>query len=437
MKTYLSLLYTFFLVAVTIRNVWPQKMGLKAFVTLYTLTVCAALPIPLLTFKQYGLFSVLLAVCLYGLIAYRETRPENICMTFFGIVLVIILDNVFAGLWRLLPFSYLRENPYAAFCDAALRVMLTYIITLFCGKAVRWGFRNRNGFLRIQQVWYVIDVALLLFFILYFLHTGVRADAVSAAGLIYYNVLFFAGYFMVAAFLSLLMFRTCRERIQAETRQRVFQDLQDYTRSLEAMYDGLRSFKHDYVNILISLSGYIENGDMAELKDFFEEKILPTRNLIAQGDYKLNQLGNISVLEIKSLLSAKMIYAHEMGINVTIDIPAPVSCFSMDIVDLARILGIFLDNAVEAALEAAHPTVGLHIIRNPDTVAIIISNSIGNADPALHKIKQQGFTTKAGHTGIGLANAQKIIHAYDNILWETASQDGCFTQYLEIAGRKG
>lgn len=54
---------------------------------------------------------------------------------------------------------------------------------------------------------------------------------------------------------------------------------------------------------------------MDGLRQFFETKIFPTKNLIDQGDYKLNQLGNIDVLEIKSLLSAKMIYAHESGID--------------------------------------------------------------------------------------------------------------------------
>lgn len=356
-------------------------------------------------------------------------------MGLFGFGLSIIVENVLAGLQRSLPFALLPDNPYIAICIAAFRVIFYYIITLLCGKTIRWGLLKRKGLLQIQQVWYLIDAALLLFVILFFF-TGINRDASSAVGLIYYNVLPFVGYFFVSVFLALSMFRSYREKIQTETRQRAFQDLQDYTRNLEAMYDGLRSFKHDYINILSSLSGYIENGDMAELRNFFEEKILPTQNLVTQGDYKLNQLSNIAVLEIKSLLSAKMIYAHEMGIDITIDIPENISSFFIDTVDLARILGIFLDNAMEAALETASPKVGLNIIQNPDTVAIIISNSLRDGDIALHKLKQQGFTTKEGHTGIGLANAQKILRSYDNILWETTIQDGHFTQYLEIARRK-
>lgn len=234
-------------------------------------------------------------------------------------------------------------------------------------------------------------------------------------------------------FLLLAMRLSYLEQIQTEARQRALLDLQDYTHNLEAMYNGLRSFKHDYINILLSMSGYIENNDIDGLKEFFENKIFPTKNLIDQGDYKLNQLGNIGVLEIKSLLCAKMIYAHESGIDVTIDIPDRVDSFLMDTVDLARILGIFLDNAIEAALETQLPQLGLNIIQNDTGVSVIISNCFQDHGAMLHKLKQKGFSTKPGHQGIGLLNAQKIINSYDNVLLETTMQRGCFTQHMELA----
>ena len=202
------------------------------------------------------------------------------------------------------------------------------------------------------------------------------------------------------------------------------------------MYNILHSFKHDYVNILLSLSGYIEEGDLDRLKDFFESKIFPTKNLITGEDYKLNQLSNISVLEIKSLLSAKMIYAHESGIDITIDIPDKVESFLIDTVDLARILGIFLDNAIEATLETEQPQIGLNIIQNKTGVSIIISNRFRDNGIMLHTLKQKGFSTKIGHQGIGLGNAQKIISSYDNALLETTMKCDYFTQHIELTERK-
>jgi len=69
-------------------------------------------------------------------------------------------------------------------------------------------------------------------------------------------------------FLLLAMRLSYLEQIQTEARQRALLDLQDYTHNLEAMYNGLRSFKHDYINILLSMSGYIENNDIDGLKEF-------------------------------------------------------------------------------------------------------------------------------------------------------------------------
>lgn len=151
--------------------------------------------------------------------------------------------------------------------------------------------------------------------------TGFLGQNGSVGRMVYNNALHISGYLLVMLCIILAMRLSYLEKIQTDAKQKALQDLQDYTHNLETMYNGLRSFKHDYVNILLSVSGYIENGDMDELKQFFENKIFPTKNMIDQGDYKLNQLSGIGVLEIKSLLSAKMIYAHEAGIDVTIDIP--------------------------------------------------------------------------------------------------------------------
>ncbi|MDE7272552.1 MAG: GHKL domain-containing protein [Lachnospiraceae bacterium] len=311
-----------------------------------------------------------------------------------------------------------------------------YWIMLFGGRLLKKLLLSGKDILRFQQAWYLIDAVLLLLITIYLFDDLIPGQDGSVGKMIYNNVLHISGYLLVMLFLLFAMRHSWQEKMQTEAKQKALQDLQDYTHNLETMYNGLRSFKHDYINILLSMSGYIANGDLDELKQFFETKIFPTKNLIDQGDYKLNQLGNISVLEIKSLLCAKLIYAHESGTNVTIDIPDRVDAFPMDTVDLARILGIFLDNAMEAASAAKQPQIGLNIIQHETGVSIISSNCFQEHGAALHELKQSGFSTKTGHQGIGLSNAQKIINSYDNVLLETTMQHGCFTQHMELAGGK-
>ncbi len=436
MVQYIGILLPFFQLSLAIRNVWPQRMSLKAFIALYMLLLLAGMPVTLLSCIPYGLFGILAAVCIYGLVTCRDTAPQNVCMGMIGFVLAVVADNLLAILRDMLIPPVLLNQQYFSFGVRLIRILLFYFITLLCGRLLKKILLSGKGILRLPQTWYLIDAALLLLITIYLFDNLIPGQNGSIGRMIYNNALHISGYLLVMLFLLLAMRRSYLEKIQTEAKQKALQDLQDYTHNLEVMYNGLRSFKHDYVNILLSISGYIENGDMDELKKFFENKIFPTKNLIDQGDYKLNQLSNIGVLEIKSLLSAKMIYAHESGIDVTIDIPDRVDSFPIDTVDLARILGIFLDNAIEAALETEQPQIGLNIIQNETGVSIIISNRFRDNGVALHRLKQKGFSTKTGHQGIGLSNAQKIISSYDNVLLETTMQCGCFIQHMELAARK-
>ena len=430
------MLLSFFQCSLAIRNVWPQRMSPKAFLMLYMLLLLAGMPVTLLSCIPYGLFGIPAAVCIYGLVICRDTTAQNVCMGMIGFVLTIVIDNLLTNfLHMLIPLSFINQQ-YISFSVRLIHIFLFYLITLFCGRMLKKLLLSGKSILRFQQTWYLIDAGLLLLITIYLFDNLIPGQNGSVGRMIYNNILHISGYLLVMLFLLLAMRSSWLEKIQTEAKQKALQDLLDYTRNLEVMYNSLRSFKHDYINIFLSRSGYIESGDMDELKNFFQTKIFPTKNLIDPGDYKLNQLSNIGVLEIKSLLSTKMIYAHEAGIDVTIDIPDSVDSFSMDTVDLTRILGIFLDNAIEAASTTEQPQVGLNIIQHESGVSVIISNCYQDNGVVLHKLKQKGFSTKTGHQGIGLSNAQKIISSYDNVLLETTMQYGCFVQHMELAGRK-
>lgn len=418
-------------------NVWPKRMNLKAFISLYILMLLATMPVTLLSCIPYGLFGIPLAICIYGLATCRDGAAQNVCMGMIGFILTIMVDNLLTNFLHLLiPLSFM-ERRYVSFGIGLIHTLLFYLMTLFCGRLLKKLLLSGKSVLRFPQTWYLIDAGLLLLITIYLFDNLIPGQNGSVGKMIYNNVLHISGYLLVMLFLFLAMRCFYLEKMQTEAKQNAIRDLQDYTHNLEAMYNGLRSFKHDYINILLSMSGYIKNGDMDELRRFFETKIFPTKNLIDQGDYKLNQLGNIDVLEIKSLLSAKMIYAHESGIDVTIDIPDRVESFPMDTVDLARILGIFSDNAIEAAALALQPQIGLNIIQHKAGVSITISNCFQDDGAVLHKLRQKGFSTKTGHQGIGLSNAREIISSYDNVLLETSVRSGCFIQHMELTGRKG
>ncbi len=247
-------------------------MGLKAFIALYMLLLLAGVPVTLLSCIPYGLFGILAAACMFGLLTCRDTAPQNVCMGMIGFVLAIVTEDLVSEfLHMLIPpaFSDPQYIWYISFGVNLLRVCLFYLITLFCGRLLKKLLLSGKGILRLRQTWYLIDAALLLLITIYLFDDLILGQNGSLGRMIYNNALHTSGYLLVMLFLLLAMRRSWQEQAQAEIRQKALEYLQDYTHNLEAMYSGLRSFKHDYVNILLSMSGYIEHGDMGELKDYF------------------------------------------------------------------------------------------------------------------------------------------------------------------------
>lgn len=303
-------------------------------------------------------------------------------------------------------------------------------MTLFCGRLLKKLLLSGKSVLRFPQTWYLIDAGLLLLITIYLFDNLIPGQNGSVGKMIYNNVLHISGYLLVMLFLFLAMRCFYLEKMQTEAKQKAIRDLQDYTHNLEAMYNGLRSFKHDYINILLSMSGYIKNGDMDELRQFFETIIFPTKNLIDQGDYKLNQLGNIDVLEIKSLLCAKIIYAHESGIDVTIDIPDRVESFPMDTVDLARILGIFSDNAIEAAVLAQQ----IRLFDPRGFIIFITAHSELSYMTFQYRVEAMDFVLKDNPAEMDVKIRECLLNAIERYTLQTNRTHKVYT--IETGGRK-
>ncbi len=224
--------------------------------------------------------------------------------------------------------------------------------------------------------------------------------------------------------------------IQAEERAKIEEEnkknLMAYTGQIENMYNELRSFKHDYVNMLLTLSGYIDSNDMEGLSKYYQETILPTNEKLNQGKYHLHKLSKIQDPAIKGLLSSKFINALNLGIDLFVDIMDEIPDISMKVLDLTRILGIYIDNAVEAALETESKEVKFNVVLDANSVVIVIANSYINKGISIRDIDGRGVSTKGDGRGIGLSNVNEILQEYSNVNKMTEMKDNYFIQTLII-----
>ena len=107
-------------------------------------------------------------------------------------------------------------------------------------------------------------------------------------------------YFLFTFSMILIVLHTVRKGYEARKKVEYLENLNEYTRNLEMVYNNLRSFRHDYINIMASLAAYIDERKYEELGDFFYEHILPMQKNLSQKNDALNHLLHVKILELKS-----------------------------------------------------------------------------------------------------------------------------------------
>lgn len=250
--------------------------------------------------------------------------------------------------------------------------------------------------------------------------------------IVFVDSILFLFYFFCTIIITYILIIHIKKEMEFKTKKMGFDNLQEYTSNLESMYNDMRKFRHDYVNILSSMKGYIEQKDLSGLDEFFNKKILIMSNEITNKNYKLELLQHIKVIELKGVLSSKVIRAQELGINVFIDIMEAIEFINMDIIDLCRIIGILLDNAIEAAVSCEVPSLKIGIINKKNSIIILIINSCPKEHPPIYKLFESGFSTKGFNRGLGLSNLKEIISNYKHVSIDTSIQNEEFIQNLQI-----
>lgn len=212
---------------------------------------------------------------------------------------------------------------------------------------------------------------------------------------------------------------------------RKLESAEAYNNTLRILHDNVRGFKHDFDNIVTTIGGYIRTEDMEGLKNYYvqlEDDCQRVNNLYILNPEIVNNDG------IYNLLTKKYNEAESKNIKVNISFLLDLSTLHMKIYEFARILGILLDNAIEASSECNEKII--NITFRDDTKnsrqLIIIENTYTDKDIDTEKIFEKGVSGKENHTGLGLWEIRKIIKKNNNINLYTSKNDKYFSQQLEI-----
>lgn len=273
-----------------------------------------------------------------------------------------------------------------------------------------------------------IDLLLLVLFYIFNFSYGERLG--YNYGVIALNGLIFIFLFIITVFLMYSTYKITMSEQSYKHRMAQFENLRTYAERLENSYGIMRKFKHDYMNILITMSGFMKENDMEGLKEYYGERILPISRAFTESDTKLGNLSNIKNTALKSLLSSKFVYMMEIGIKVEIELTEPINELNMDCLDLSRIIGIFLDNAMEAAMETEEKDIRFCMFYKEMDLYLIIQNTALPLTHTISELRSHDISTKGENRGIGLFNVDVILKNYENAIWNTTYEEPYFTQEL-------
>lgn len=386
----------------------------------------------------YGNFFALLMIASACLSIYftDRSRPFQFCIVPISYLITAVTDNilmlVFISIFDT-DYDGITKNPPIFLFFLFLMCLIILLISYLIGIIFKHIFHSDQKDTLPKEGFMIIAINLTLTCLIFLFNITTGKKIGYSAAILNFNTTLFLVYFLISTVTVILVLKSYEERMRIQQQVAYLENLQDYTSNLEKVYTNLRSFKHDYINIMTSMSAYLAEEKYEDLTEYFEKHILPLKYILNSNTENLNRLMNIKILEIKSLLSAKLMYAIELGIEVSIDIPDTIENIPMEPVDIVRILGIYLDNACEAAIESQHPILNFSMAKTDCAVVIIISNSFVDHGLNIADMKKSSVSTKGEQHGMGLYNVDQILNSYDNIFHETYIENSCFYQHMQIA----
>lgn len=228
-----------------------------------------------------------------------------------------------------------------------------------------------------------------------------------------------------------LSFYSLAKIMKLVTTTQKLESAEEYNKTLHILHDSVRGFKHDFDNIVTTIGGYVKTNDMVGLKKYYsqlEEDCQKVNNLYLLNPDVINNPG------IYNLLTAKYNEAIEKNIKVNLTFLLDLNNLHMKVYEFTRILGILLDNAIEAASECDKKVLNISFRNDSkNNVNIIqIENTYLDKNVDIDHIFNKGITGKENHTGLGLWEVREILKKNNNINLQTTKTDEYFSQQLEI-----
>ncbi|BAX71754.1 histidine kinase [Leuconostoc mesenteroides] len=319
------------------------KYSLRYFILFVIVILVTTHSLSILGHSVQVLYLVLL-----GVLPNRQTQNIHL-ICFYGlyaILTVSALGTILQSFGELFLPSHFFVDDVVTLYDSIATPILIGIIQFGVIKLIAPNLEiiRKNQHLqksnRLKFINSLLSISLILYLLTYQFNNTSYKNAVNM--------------FFVISLISLLVYlkNTTQNYFNfqlAQQKQQQLDHLTTYTTQIEDLYKSINGFRHDYANLIVSLETSIQAGDINQIRSIYEDVLKNSPNVLNHGNHTLGSLTKIDIPAIKSILSNKIILALEKGIHIEFEIEQKWSTCHVDVFDYIRMLGILLDNAIEAS----------------------------------------------------------------------------------------
>lgn len=407
----------------TILNITATKKQKLAYILLGSLlgSLCS-----IVISKPYSNIITLVAMPIIIMCVFKISFLKSLVAEFIPIVFISILEMIFARLFLIIfnmEYSVCANIPLFRFVITLSIYFILFLIYklmkhLHFNINILDTINKKNKIILLSNTLIAIVAIFIQMYLIVFYYNSLPTF------IIFINILSLMSYFFISTF---SMVKTMKlEKVEEDLEQEKL-----YNKTLQILHDNIRAFKHDFANIVSGIGGYVDTNDMEGLRKYYKQLLQDCNQVSNLGSLNPEVINSPSVY---SVLANKYYRADSLGIKINLESFIDFKNLHMGIYEFTRILGILMDNAIEAASECDNKLINV-VIRNDvkqHRQLLIIENTYKEKDINLDKISEKGYSTKPNNTGLGLWEVDRIIKKHKNLARFTSKNEEFFKQQIEI-----
>lgn len=368
------------------------------------------------------------------LLIFFKSYKKYTVITFWGISIIIaVCADHFSSLLIMsfspvnsLSFIYLRLIAF---------LFISFIFLIFVKFSVKQ-FKSISVYYN-RKIAIITTLLLIFTVIIFYLNIDPSIDHIEK-NLLEINTIIICVYAFVLVLLISVMLKININRYKLKLQQQESENFKNYVSAVEQINNDMQKFRHDYINILLSMRGYILEKDYDGLEHFFNEGIMKFENKTLLSATVLKNLNKVKDNALKGLIFNKFVFAIEQNIDISLQIADEINISNNkanNIIDLIRIIGILLDNAIENSLGNEYK-IKVAFIEKNNNFFFIICNQVDTKTFEIGKVFNENYSSKGEGRGLGLTTVKQIVQNSSNLSMDYWLEDNWFNIEIFIENGK-